>query len=63
MGLSDKDLMPFGKYKGYKMEDVPLDYFKWLLFNDKIRKGDVLTYIDHKHDVLIIMNEKPQKSP
>lgn len=26
-------LMPFGKYKGEAIEDVPSDYFRWLLEN------------------------------
>jgi uncharacterized protein (DUF3820 family) len=28
--LTDVDLMPFGKYKGQRMQDVPASYFVWL---------------------------------
>lgn len=28
--MNDQDLMPFGKYKGEKMEDVPASYLLWL---------------------------------
>lgn len=30
MTLSDNDIMPFGKYKGQKMIEVPDSYLKWL---------------------------------
>jgi hypothetical protein len=29
MPLTDTDLMPWGKYKGTPMQDVPADYFFW----------------------------------
>ena len=28
--LSDTDLMPFGKYKGEPLQDVPASYLAWL---------------------------------
>jgi DNA polymerase-3 subunit epsilon len=28
--LSDTDKMPFGKYKGQPMQDVPASYLHWL---------------------------------
>lgn len=28
--LTDLDPMPFGKYKGTPMQDVPVDYLHWL---------------------------------
>ena len=33
--LQDDDEMPFGKYQGHKMSDVPASYFHWLWTNDK----------------------------
>ena len=33
--LTDQDPMPFGKYKGEKMEDVPAGYLHWLWVNFK----------------------------
>lgn len=37
--LQDADLMPFGKYKGASMQDVPAAYLHWLWCNGK--KGDM----------------------
>jgi uncharacterized protein (DUF3820 family) len=33
--LNDTDLMPFGKYKGQPMQDVPASYLHWLWVNGK----------------------------
>ena len=33
--LTDDDPMPFGKYKGQKMLDVPASYLFWLWTNGK----------------------------
>jgi hypothetical protein len=33
--LQDADPMPFGKYKGDPMEDVPAGYLNWLWNEDK----------------------------
>ena len=30
MTLTDQSLMPFGKFKGTKMANVPADYLLWL---------------------------------
>jgi len=30
MKLTDSSLMPFGKYKGRKMKEVPASYLDWL---------------------------------
>ena len=35
-GLLDHDQMPFGKYEGRTMENVPVYYFHWLYVNDKV---------------------------
>lgn len=49
--LEDDSLMPFGKYKGKQMQEVPANYFHWLwnngLKNDKnspVHKYIVKTY-------------------
>ena len=34
-GLTDTDPMPFGKYKGTPMQDVPASYLHWLWTNGK----------------------------
>ncbi len=33
--LTDEDRMPFGKYKGQRMSDVPASYLHWLWTNGK----------------------------
>ena len=38
-------LMPFGKHKNKKMEDVPADYLLWAFNNAEIH-GDLKKYID-----------------
>jgi len=44
--LSDYDSMPFGKYKGDCMEDVPASYLHWLWTNGMDKKKDpVANYI------------------
>jgi uncharacterized protein (DUF3820 family) len=46
MKLDDLSNMPFGKYKGVKMQDVPASYLFWLWTNGKENeKGDVADYI------------------
>lgn len=42
--MEDTDLMPYGKYKGYAMADVPAYYLIWLFENTKC-SGDVKEYI------------------
>ena len=33
--LTDEDQMPFGRYKGTRMQDVPASYLHWLWTNEK----------------------------
>lgn len=49
--MNDKDKMPWGKYEGKLMEDVPADYFIWLLENNKC-SGDVKKYIQENEKSL-----------
>lgn len=42
--MKDDSLMPFGKYKGDQMVNVPADYLIWLFENNKCG-GEVLAYI------------------
>lgn len=44
--MNDKSIMPWGKYRGKRMEEVPADYLLWLYDNNKINgKSEVLLYI------------------
>lgn len=49
--LNDGSLMPFGKYKGRKMEDVPARYLVWLYENGKCN-GPVRLYISVNMETL-----------
>lgn len=49
--MKDTDLMPYGKYKGEKMANVPASYLIWLYENNKCF-GEVLKYISDNMDVL-----------
>jgi hypothetical protein len=60
--LSDIDLMPFGKYKGTPMQDVPSDYFHYLWMNGmkhKIQTDSVADYINRSLSAL--KQEAPDK--
>lgn len=43
--MTDEDLMPFGKFKGEKMINVPADYLLWLYNNGKCF-GEVKKYLE-----------------
>lgn len=49
--MNDNSIMPFGKYKGEKLANVPADYLIWLYDNGKIF-GDLKKYIEENSDVL-----------
>lgn len=49
--LLDTSPMPFGKYKGDKMENVPASYLLWLYDNNKCNDL-VKDYIKDNYDVL-----------
>jgi len=51
MALNDNSLMPYGKYKGEKMANVPANYLLWLWDNDKCCES-VREYIEDNMDVL-----------
>lgn len=50
--MNDQSLMPFGKYKGRKMEDVPADYLLWLR-DQKCREPEVAEYIEENLSALL----------
>ena len=51
MNLSDNDPMPYGKYQGTAMANVPADYLIWCYENGKCRE-DVRRYVKNNLDVL-----------
>ena len=55
--MKDTDLMPFGKFKGMKMGNVPASYLLWLYeknMNVKTfgKMDDVTVYINDNLDLL-----------
>lgn len=59
MKLTDESHMPFGKYKGEKMANVPASYLKWIydewtLPNPRFGfvNNDVKEYIEENLDVI-----------
>lgn len=49
--MNDESVIPFGKYKGEKMANVPPDYLIWLYENGKCY-GELKDYIKDNMDVL-----------
>ena len=43
--LTDTSAMPYGKYKGHRMQDVPADYLLWLRDNGKCSES-VAQYVE-----------------
>lgn len=50
--LDDLSLMPFGKYKGTLMQDVPASYLHWLWTNGLDKNSDVADYIKRNKEAL-----------
>lgn len=49
--LTDNSLMPFGKYKGQKMANVPASYLLWAFDNLNLQ-DNVKQYIKKNRDAL-----------
>ena len=43
--------MPFGKYRGQRMDSVPDDYWQWLIDNG-LEDGPVMDYLETYTDLL-----------
>jgi len=57
--LTDDSPMPFGKYKGVKMQDVPASYLHYLWTNgmEKDHVSNVACYIRENVDALKMENK------
>ena len=49
--FTDESLMPFGKFKGNRLVDVPARYLLYL-HRESIAKGDLKAYIEDNLEVL-----------
>lgn len=54
--ITDNSLMPYGKYKGKKMANIPASYLLWMYRNDKLFKA-LEVYVEENMDAL----EKEEK--
>lgn len=61
MKLEDTSMMPFGKYAGVAMQDVPVSYLHWLWCSPDFPRGLqanlVHDYIKENLDALKMENE------
>ena len=57
--LLDTDPMPFGKFKGQPMQDVPTEYLHWLWSNGgkNDRAGNVAEYV--RRNIHALQKENP----
>lgn len=57
--LTDKSLMPFGKYQGKILQEVPANYLLWMLNQLWARQQWplIIEYIRANKDVLELENE------
>ncbi len=58
--LTDNSRMPWGRYKGMKMANVPAEYLFWCYNNNKC-SVEVSKYISENHEVLKTEIEKKQQ--
>ena len=58
--MEDSSIMPFGKYKGIKLANVPPEYLIWLYENANVY-GELKKYIEDNMDVLKFETDKKQK--
>lgn len=49
--MGDYDLMPFGKYKGYELGDVPAEYLLEILRSGEAQ-GELKEYIQDVKEIL-----------
>jgi uncharacterized protein (DUF3820 family) len=52
VAYTDKTLMPYGKYKGTALANIPADYFLYLYHEKMISNFLLLKYVENNLDVL-----------
>lgn len=58
--MTDNSIMPFGKYKGEKLANVPADYLLYMYHLGKLY-GELKKYIENNMDVLKIEADRENK--
>lgn len=59
--MIDNSTMPYGKYKGVKIANIPADYLIWIFENNKCTP-EVAKYIGENIDVLKTEINRNRKS-
>lgn len=49
--MNDESLMPYGKFKGDKLENVPAYYLLWMYDNGKLN-NELKAYVDENRTLL-----------
>lgn len=60
--FDDNTLMPFGKYKGDKLANVPASYLLFLLDQEWFKDGPLKTYIEKNKSTLTAEVKRQQKN-
>lgn len=50
--MTDQSIMPFGKYKGEKLANVPARYLLWC-YDQSWCRGELRKYIEENREVLL----------
>ena len=58
--MTDESIMPFGKYKGQALKDVPDSVLLWYYDNKKL-SGQLKDYVEDRIPVLRFQKEKRLK--
>lgn len=59
MSMEDNSLMPFGKYQGKEMSDVPDKYLLWFWGENKelFRRGDGFELNGNEYEVMLYIED------
>lgn len=49
--LNENSPMPYGKYEGKQLKDVPADYLLWLYYNDRASR-EIEEYVERNLEAL-----------
>lgn len=60
--MDDSDVMPFGKYHGEELQDVPAQYLLWLFDQPWLEDSwsELHEYISDRYEQLISVKKSPQ---
>ncbi len=58
--MNDNSIMPLGKHKGKKLEDVPQGWFIWMHDHNKL-KGELKKYAEENINILRFQKHQQQK--